>query len=189
MSAARSRRTCSRTMLRWGARSSSTQPFAGRRSTGASIGGCRLQSKRSEVRETLRPRGRACLRGCLADVFGKRIIETRLHRNVTVREENSVAALEAMSRFAANPRWLVYLPPTMSPPETSRRPGLLEHPDEAFAYFRREGVVRVRTALDNSGFWDEHKTDWALLDCELMPWSVKAQDLIRDQYAAVGAAS
>jgi len=50
-----------------------------------------------------------------------------------VREENSVAALEAMSRFAANPRWLVYLPPTMSPPETSRRPGLLEHPDEAFA--------------------------------------------------------
>src|SRR6266568_5276810 len=219
MSAARSRRTCSRTMLRWGARSSSTQPFAGRRSTCASIGGCRLQSKRSEVRETLRPRGRACLRGCLADVFGKRIIETRLHRNVTVREENASAALEVMSRFAANPRWLVYLPPTMSPPETSRRPGLLEHPDEAFAYFRREGVVRVvceekhmgsravvvacrdaavaktrfgvatgeagvvvtrtgrrfftdakiemefldrlRAALGESGFWDEHKTDWA----------------------------
>src|SRR2546423_8538942 len=79
----------------------------------------------------------------IADVFGKRMIETRLHRNVTVREENSVAALEAMSRFAANPRWLVYLPPTMSTPETSRRPGLLEHRDEAFAYFRREGVVRV----------------------------------------------
>ena len=79
----------------------------------------------------------------LADVFGKRIIETRLQRNVTIREENSSAALEVMSRFAANPRWLVYLPPTMSPPETSRRPGLLEHPDEAFAYFRREGVVRV----------------------------------------------
>src|SRR5207302_582033 len=125
-------------------------------------------------------------------------IETRLHRNVTVREENSVAALEAMSRFAANPRWLVYLQPTVSPPETSRRPELLEHPDEAFAYFRREGVVRVvceekhmgsRAALDKSGFWNEHKTDWAVLDCELMPWSVKAQDLIRDQYAAVGAAS
>jgi protein phosphatase len=183
----------------------------------------------------------------LADVFGKRIVETRLHRNVTIREENSSAALEVMSRFAANPRWLIYLPPTMSPPETSRRPGLLEHPEEAFGYFRREGVVRVvceekhmgsravvvvcrdanaakarfgvapgeagtvvtrtgrrffndekvevevldrlRAALAKSGFWTEYNTDWALLDCELMPWSVKAQDLIRDQYAAVGAAS
>jgi len=47
---ARSRRTCSRTM-RDGRRFSSTQPLAGRRSTCASIGGCRLQSKRSEVRK------------------------------------------------------------------------------------------------------------------------------------------
>jgi hypothetical protein len=30
---------------------------------------------------------------------------------------------------------------------------------------------------------------WVLLDCELMPWSVKAQELIRDQYAAVCAAA
>ena len=52
-----------------------------------------------------------------------------------------------------------------------------------------EFLERLRAALGKSGFWDEHKTDWAVLDCELMPWSVKAQDLIRDQYAAVGAAS
>lgn len=52
-----------------------------------------------------------------------------------------------------------------------------------------EVLGRLRAALDGSGFWTEHNTDWALLDCELMPWSVKAQDLIRDQYAAVGAAS
>ena len=31
------------------------------------------------------------------------------------------AALEVMSRFAANPKWLIYLPPTMSPCETSQR--------------------------------------------------------------------
>ena len=37
-------------------------------------------------------------------------------------------ALEVMSRFAANPKWLIYLPPTMSPSETSKEPGLLEHP-------------------------------------------------------------
>lgn len=183
----------------------------------------------------------------LEDVVGKRQVDTRLHHKVTVREENAVAALEVMSRFAANPHWLVYLPPTMSPPQTSKLPGRLEHPLEAFDYFRQQGVVKVvceekhmgsravvavcrdaqaaqrrfgvttgeagvvitrtgrrffsdarletrflerlRTAIDRSGFWSEHQTDWALLDCELLPWSVKAQDLVRDQYAAVGAAS
>ena len=58
------------------------------------------------------------------DVLGKRIISTRLRGNVTIREENATAALEVMSRFAANPKWLIYLPPTMSPCETSRRAGL-----------------------------------------------------------------
>ncbi|MEJ7661795.1 MAG: hypothetical protein WKG07_20555 [Hymenobacter sp.] len=50
---------------------------------------------------------------------GKQFIETRLLRGVTVREENAVAALEVMSRFALHPKWLLYLPPTMSPTETS----------------------------------------------------------------------
>ena len=53
------------------------------------------------------------------DVLGKRIVSTRLHDNVTIREENATAALEVMSRFAANPKWLIYLPPTMSPCETT----------------------------------------------------------------------
>lgn len=183
----------------------------------------------------------------LGDVIGKRIVSTRFFHNLTIREENTAAALEAMSRFAIDPRWLIYLPPTMSPSETTREPGLLEHPREAFDYFAKEGVERVvceekhmgsravvvvcrdtaaakrrfgvdsgawgvcytrtgrrffndsaleqvfleriRTALDRSGFWDELTTDWACLDCELMPWSLKAQDLLRDQYAAVGAAA
>ena len=77
------------------------------------------------------------------DVLGKRIVPTRLRGNVTIREENAAAALEVMSRFAADPRWLIYLPPTMSPCETSREPSLLEHPAEAFAYYRGEGVPRV----------------------------------------------
>ena len=56
------------------------------------------------------------------DVIGKRIIETRLTGStVTVREENAIAALEVMSRFAVDPRWLVYLPPTMSPTGHLRR--------------------------------------------------------------------
>jgi protein phosphatase len=179
------------------------------------------------------------------DVLGKRLVSTRLQHNVTIREENATAALEVMSRFAANPKWLIYLPPTMSPSETSNEPGLLEHPAEAFSYFRSQGVSKVvceekhmgsravvvvcrdadaarerfgvsegeagiiytrtgrrffndaevecqllerlRAAMTASRFWEEFKTSWACLDCELMPWSAKAQELLRSQYAAVGA--
>ena len=77
------------------------------------------------------------------DVAGKRIIQTRLARTVTVGEENAAAALEIMSRFATDPRWLVYLPPTMAPTATSSRPDLLEHPEEAFAEYRSAGVPLV----------------------------------------------
>jgi protein phosphatase len=183
----------------------------------------------------------------IEDVTGKRIIATRLRGNVTVREENASAALEVMSRFAANPKWLLYLPPTMSPSETSREPGLLEHPAEAFGYYRHEGVPRVvveekhmgsravavvcrdedaarrrfgvvdegvgivytrtgrrffadtaletefvarlQAAVGAAGIWEELKTDWVCLDAELMPWSAKAQELLRFQYAAVGSAA
>jgi protein phosphatase len=54
----------------------------------------------------------------LQDVVGKRIIETKFARTVTIREENAIAALEVMTRFAVDPRWLAYLPPTMSPTAT-----------------------------------------------------------------------
>jgi protein phosphatase len=183
----------------------------------------------------------------LEDVAGKRIIQTRLQKSVTIREENATAALEVMSRFAANPKWLIYLPPTMSPCETSKREGLLEHPEEAFAYYLHEGVhkvvceqkhmgsravvvicrdadvartrfgilegeigacytrtgrrffndatmesqflERVRDAVESAGIWEQLKTEWVCLDCELMPWSAKAQELLRLQYAPTGAAA
>ena len=64
----------------------------------------------------------------LEDVLGKRIVTTRLANRVTIREENASAALEAMSRFAVDPRWLVYLPPTMSPSETSALPACSNTP-------------------------------------------------------------
>jgi protein phosphatase len=48
---------------------------------------------------------------------------------------------------------------------------------------------RVRAGADRAGTWDELATDWLLLDAELMPWSVKAQDLLVAQYAPVGAAA
>lgn len=60
----------------------------------------------------------------------------------------------------------------------------LSHPSDS-----AEALHRVRLACDTTGLWDALSTDWVLLDCELMPWSAKAIDLIRRQYAAVGAAA
>jgi polynucleotide kinase-phosphatase len=188
----------------------------------------------------------------IEDVIGKRRVETRLRSVITIREENAIPALEVMTRFAVNPKWLIYLPPTMSPCETSQEPGLLEHPAEAFAYYRSQGIPRVicetkhmgsravavicrdeetargrfgiagagagmiytrtgrrffgteafdgqpvestllerlRSAFGKAGLWEELHTDWACLDCEVMPWSEKARELLRGQYAAVGAAA
>lgn len=79
----------------------------------------------------------------LADVHGRRIVETRHLGNVTVREENAAAALEVMSRFAVDPRLVPYLPPTMAPTAASREDGHLEHPAEAFAQYRKDGIVQV----------------------------------------------
>jgi protein phosphatase len=183
----------------------------------------------------------------IADVLGKRFINTRLQANIAIQADRSIAALEVMSRFAANPKWLIYLPPTMSPVATSKLPGYLEYPTEAFDYYwmmginevvceekhmgsravviicrdeaaveKRFGITgegigicytrtgrrffndlqletafleRVRAALTACDFWQRLETDWVCLDCELMPWSAKAQSLLRGQYAPVGVAA
>ncbi|WP_071659890.1 polynucleotide kinase-phosphatase, partial [Streptomyces humi] len=79
----------------------------------------------------------------LADVRGRRTVETRHLGRIAIREENAAAALEVMSRFAVDPRLLPYLPPTMAPTATSHLGGYLEHPAEAFAQYARDGVARV----------------------------------------------
>jgi protein phosphatase len=79
----------------------------------------------------------------LADVRGRRVVETRYQGRVSIREENAAAALEVMSRFAVDPRLLPYLPPTMAPTATSHVEGYLEHPAEAFAQYKDDGVARV----------------------------------------------
>ncbi|MEV5985469.1 polynucleotide kinase-phosphatase [Streptomyces sp. NPDC052051] len=79
----------------------------------------------------------------LTDVQGRRVVETRYAGRITVREENAAAALEVMSRFAVDPRLLPYLPPTMAPTATSDIEGYLEHPAEAFAQYREDGIARV----------------------------------------------
>jgi protein phosphatase len=172
-------------------------------------------------------------------------VETRLMGRVNVSADNVGPALEVMSRFAVDPRWMVYLPPTMAPANTSSLPEYLEHPAEAFAAYRKQGLERVvceekhmgsravvvvardtgvaaaRFGVDDgttgavytrtgrpffatperteeflsrvrtaAGFlFEELATGWLVLDCELMPWSAKAVELLRQQYAATGAAA
>ncbi len=79
----------------------------------------------------------------LSDVNKKLHIETELMTGIDIHENNSAAALEIMSRFAADPHWLIYLPPTMSPCETSPLDDYLEHPLEAFEYYKSQGVQKV----------------------------------------------
>ena len=178
----------------------------------------------------------------LSDVVGKRIIDTGFGPPITVREDNAAAALEVMSRYAVDPRWIRYLPPTMAPVS----PGwadLLEDPRAAFESYAKRGVsqvvceekhmgsravvvvakdesaaarafgvtqgngaiytrtgrsffepsvteqliVRIRRAC--VGLFDQLDSDWLILDAELLPWNVKGEGLIREQFASVSAAA
>ena len=77
------------------------------------------------------------------DVTAPMRIETRLAGSVAIGRRQGEAALELLSRFAVDPRWLIYVPPTMSPCDSARAEGLLEHPAEAFGYFRARNVREV----------------------------------------------
>jgi protein phosphatase len=48
---------------------------------------------------------------------------------------------------------------------------------------------RLRGAAERAGLFDELCTSWLLFDAELLPWNAKAGQLVRGQYAAVGAAA
>ena len=79
----------------------------------------------------------------IRDVQGKLHLSTRLMPGITIPEENTASALEVMSRFAADPHWLIYLPPTMSPCRASSMEDYMEYPWEAFQYYQKNGVERV----------------------------------------------
>ncbi|MDE6657010.1 MAG: polynucleotide kinase-phosphatase, partial [Oscillospiraceae bacterium] len=178
------------------------------------------------------------------DYQGKLYLQTDFIANILIQENQLVAALEVMSRFAADPHWLIYLPPTMSPCATSNLDDYLEYPLEAFDYYQKKGVKnliceqkhmgsraviiicrnadvaknrfgisdgtrgiiytrtgrrffdkleieiellnRLDDVLNKTNFWEDFATDWVCLDTELMPWSEKAQSLLKNQYAPVG---
>lgn len=177
----------------------------------------------------------------LDDVAGKRVVRTRFGPAVTVREEFSASALEVMSRFAIDPRWVRYLPPTMSPVGSARE-DRLEDPATAFEFYADLGVGEViceqkhmgsravlvltrgdaarrvfgvtdgtrgalytrtgrpffdaattdsivsRTLDAAHGVLDGLGSDCLILDAELLPWNIKGEKLIREQFAEVAAA-
>lgn len=180
----------------------------------------------------------------LSDVTGKRYISTQLGGTIKIDADRSASALESMSRFCVHPKWINYLPPTMSPPASSMLDDFLEHPQEAFYYYKKQGtgeviceekhmgsraviqigksscaiqsafgittgeqgivytrsgrrffndlaiekafIEKLSMAIEKANLWNELETDWLTLDCEIMPWSMKAMSLIKQQYAAVG---
>lgn len=182
----------------------------------------------------------------IRDIQGKLHLTTRLLPGITVLEEHTAIALEMMSRFAADPHWLIYLPPTMSPCKASSMEDYMEYPLEAFQYYQKSGVecvicekkhmgsravillcrtvvtaekrfgvkdgsrgiIYTRTGrhffeepdmetavlekldrtLTEQGFWEDFQTEWVCLDTEIMPWSGKAEALLRSQYGPVGRA-
>jgi protein phosphatase len=77
------------------------------------------------------------------DFAGKRRIATRFGNTVIIPEENALAALETVSRFAVDPRWLIHVPPTMAPCPTAPEGPFLEHPDQALDYFAERGVTQL----------------------------------------------
>lgn len=164
---------------------------------------------------------------------------------VRLRPAERLSALETYARYGIDPRGCLYLPPTMSPVESGRRPDALEYPTEAFEYYRQQGLTeviceekhmgsralllltrspevaqqqfgrsdgaagyiytrtgrafftpdwerqilqRAQLAAEEAGLWAELDTNWLLLDAEILPWSLKAHELIREQYAAVAVA-
>lgn len=181
------------------------------------------------------------------DYARKQRIETRLGGTVLIPEENALAALEVMSRFAVDPRWLIYLPPTMAACPTAPEGPFLERPEQALDFYATRGVTdlvveekhmgsralivvardaaaaaarfgvedgkagviytrtgrpffnddaleaavvaRIGNAVGTADLWDQLETDWLLLDSELMPWSAKAQELLRKQYYPTVAAA
>lgn len=180
----------------------------------------------------------------IGEFIGKKMIRVQNRGSITVYPEQMKAALEVVSRFCVDHRWLVYLPPTMSPCETSSLPEFLEHPAEAFGFFRKRGIPKVvceekhmgsraililcrdekaclnrfgiegigqcytRTgrrffrdetlhntvirrlskSLSDSGWWEKFNTDWAVFDCEIIPWNLKAEELVINQYELVATA-
>ncbi|MEK4062718.1 MULTISPECIES: polynucleotide kinase-phosphatase [unclassified Paenibacillus] len=172
-------------------------------------------------------------------------VMTAAYGELSVRGEFVKAAIDTVSHFTIPLEDLVYIPPTMSPaPAVSADESYLEHPREAFAYYRKQGVetmiaekkhmgsrailmlfrdkeaavsyvgrptlgtiytrtgraffdketesevlAKLNADLRKADYFVRHDTDLLLLDAEIIPWNLKARELIASQYAHVAEAA
>ena len=172
-------------------------------------------------------------------------VQTASKLDVFVHGEVAKTAIDTFSHYTVPLEELIYIPPTMSPPPSvCSVEGYLEHPQDAFHYYRSQGVTRMvaekkhmgsrailllfrdeqaavqrvgrpmlgnivtrtgRSFFDPSteqdvlsrlhadltvdGYFERHQTEFVLLDAEIVPWNLKARELIASQYAHVAEAS
>lgn len=170
---------------------------------------------------------------------------TDAYGELSVRGDYVKAAVDSVSHYTVPLEELVYIPPTMSPtPSVSADESYLEHPQEAFDYFRSQGVTtmvaekkhmgsravlllfrdeqaavsyigrpalgtiysrtgraffdretevqvlaRLNADLVQAGYFTRYNTEMLLLDAEIIPWNLKARELIATQYAHVAEAA
>ncbi|NRG46313.1 polynucleotide kinase-phosphatase [Bacillus sp. CRN 9] len=168
-------------------------------------------------------------------------VQTERLNKVKIHEDYVKPAIDLISTSAVPLEQLVYIPPTMSPvPKPSKKADFLEHPEEAIAYYRQNGIetliaekkhmgsrailfifkdeaasmkytglhslgtIYTRTGrpffnketeervlkklnkdLHKAAYFNKNKTDYLLLDAEIMPWNLKAKELINNQYEHV----
>ncbi len=163
---------------------------------------------------------------------------TAAGRSIRVEQHQWKATFDAFSRWTVNPRWLIYVPPGMCSLQSQLTEGPLEHPRDAFNYYRNENIKRVivelkhmgsraivvvcrdeaaamrrfgvnelgavytrsgrpffedprqvlsslRDGLDRAQFWKSFNTDWVCLDGEYLPWTLKAEKLIKQTHEEV----
>ncbi|WP_019913350.1 polynucleotide kinase-phosphatase [Paenibacillus sp. HW567] len=172
-------------------------------------------------------------------------VMTDTYGEISVRGEFVKAAIDSVSHYTIPMEELIYIPPTMSPaPMVSANEDYLEHPREAIAYFRSQGVEtmvaekkhmgsratlllfrdeqaavayvgrptlgtiytrtgraffdketernvlsRLNTDLHRADYFTRYNTELLLLDAEIIPWNLKARELIATQYAHVAEAA
>lgn len=172
-------------------------------------------------------------------------VMTEAGQEIKVKPHVVKPVIDLVSHYTVPLEELVYIPPTMSPtPAPSPLPDYLEHPAEAFAYYRSQdigtmiaekkhmgsrailllfkdeaagreyigrptlGTIHTRTGrsffnqeqtrhllerlnaeLASNGYFSKHETDFVLLDAEILPWNLKAKELISAQYAHVSEAA
>lgn len=74
---------------------------------------------------------------------GEFLVQTAAGYSFSVTNTQFAATVELLQMETVSPRWLIYLPPSMSPPQPATEPGHLEHPHEAFSYYEKKGQTHV----------------------------------------------